>query len=76
MLQIWPIYKCFYIIRAPLTRFRSDRMAEQEHSPSHLSNPHDRFFRHFLADQKRARAFLHHVLPPPVLAHLDLTRVT
>ncbi len=51
-------------------------MAEQEHSPSHLSNLHDRFFRHFLADRKRARAFLRHVLPPPVLAHLDLTRVT
>ncbi len=51
-------------------------MAEQEHSPLHLTNPHDRFFRHFLADRERARAFLRHVLPPDVLVHLDLTRLT
>ena len=39
---------------------------------SSLSNPHDRFFKHFLADPERARAFLRHVLPPDVRRHLNL----
>ncbi len=41
-------------------------------TPSHLANPHDRFFRHFLADPRRAQAFLRHVLPADVQRHLDL----
>ncbi len=47
-------------------------MTEPEHTSGHLTNPHDRFFRHFLADPERARAFVRHVLPPSVVAHLDL----
>ncbi len=39
---------------------------------SHLTNPHDRFFRHFLGHPERARAFIQHFLPKPVVAHLDL----
>ncbi len=47
-------------------------MTEPEHASAHLTNPHDRFFRHFLADPERARAFIRHVLPSAVVDHLDL----
>jgi len=48
-------------------------MTETRGPTSHLPNPHDRFFRHFLADPERARAFIRHVLPPAVREALDLT---
>lgn len=41
-------------------------------SASHLTNPHDRFFRHFLGHPERARAFIRHFLPAQIVAHLEL----
>ncbi len=43
-----------------------------EPKSSHLTNPHDRFFRHFLGHPQRARAFIRTYLPPDLVAHLEL----
>ncbi len=44
-----------------------------EQTESHLTNPHDRFFRYFLGHPDRARMFIRHFLPAQVVAPLDLS---